>query len=251
MVKKSAPMLLAEQLKKASWEAVPIMLAGNTDCYQPIERKLEITRQILEVLLRFRHPVGLITKNSLVLRDLDLLEALNQDDLVHVSISLTTLDEDLRRLLEPRTSTVINRLKTIQKLSERGIPVNVMMAPIIPGLNEHEIMETAKKVAELGAKSIAYTMVRLNGDVSEIFEDWIRKTFPDRADKVLNKIKSCHNGKLSDNRFGTRMTGEGRVAEIIAQQFKLAKNRYFKDRKIKPYNLSLYKRFKYPQLELF
>jgi DNA repair photolyase len=251
LVKKSAPKLLEEQLKKKSWEATPIMLAGNTDCYQPAEKQYEITRQILEVFLRYRHPVGLITKNSLILRDLDLLDALNEHNLVHVAISVTTLQEDLRRFLEPRTASISKRLKTIEVLADKGIPVNVMMAPIIPGLNDHEIMDMAKKVAGLGANSIAYTMVRLNGDVATIFEDWIRKNYPDRAEKVLNKIRSCHGGELNDSRFGKRMVGEGRIAEIVRQQFKLAKKLYFKNTERKAYNLDLYKRFKYPQLELF
>ena len=251
LIKKSAPQLLEAELKKKNWEAIPIMLAGNTDCYQPAEKKFEITRRLLEVLLKYRHPVGLITKNSLILRDLDLLEELNKDDLVHVSISLTTLNEELRQFLEPRTATVANRLKTISILSERGIPVNVMMAPIIPGLTEHEILPLAKKVAEAGARKISYTMVRLNGDVAAIFEDWLRKTYPDRADKVLGKIRECHGGQLSDSRFGVRMSGEGKIAEVIKQQFKLARQQYFKERSIPPYNLSLHQRFKTPQLSLF
>ncbi len=251
LVKKDAPKILEATLKKPSWQATPIMLAGNTDCYQPAEQKFQITRQILEVLWKYRHPVGIITKNSLVLRDLDLLRQLNEERLIKVSISVTTLQEELRRFLEPRTASVKARLKTIETLAKNDIPVNVMLAPIIPGLNEHEIMDMAKTVAGLGAGSIGYTMVRLNGDVGRIFEDWIRKNMPDRADKVLNKIRECHGGRLSDSRFGTRMTGEGKIAEIIQQQIKLAKKLYFPERPKFEYNLSLHQDFKTPQLKLF
>ena len=251
LVKKSAPRILEESIRKKSWEAMPVMLAGNTDCYQPAEQQFRITRQILEVLWKYRHPVGLITKSSLILRDLDLLREMAEHRLVKVSISLTTLQEDLRRFLEPRTASVRSRLKTISDLAENGIPVNVMLAPIVPGLNEHEILEMAKVAAEHGAGSIAYTMVRLNGDVGRIFEDWLRKNFPDRAEKVLNKIRECHGGKLSDSRFGTRMTGEGHIAEIIGQQIKMAKKLYFKDKEKTAYNLTMHQDFKTPQLKLF
>ncbi|MCB9288448.1 MAG: PA0069 family radical SAM protein [Lewinellaceae bacterium] len=251
LVKADAPKILEQELRKKSWKPEPIMLSGNTDCYQPIERELEITRSILEVLWKYRHPVGIITKNSLILRDLDILKEMAANRLVRTSISLTTLDEGLRRVLEPRTASVHNRLKTIQSLAENGIPVNVMLAPIIPGLNDHEIFSMAETVSRLGAGSIAYTMVRLNGDVAEIFEDWIRKNMPDRAERVLNRIRDCHGGQLNDHRFGTRMRGEGKVAEIIAQQFKLAKQKFFRD-KVKPeYNLELFEKYRNPQLSLF
>lgn len=251
LVKEDAPRLLEEQLRKKNWKPEPIMLSGNTDCYQPIERELEITREILKVLWKYRHPVGLITKNSLVLRDLDILKPMAENRLVRTSISLTTLDEPLRRQLEPRTASVQSRLKTIQTLAENGIPVNVMLAPIIPGLNSHEILPMAETVAGLGALSIAYTLVRLNGDVGEIFEDWIRKNLPGRADKVLNQIRECHSGQLHDSRFGTRMRGEGQVADMVAQQFRLARQKFFAD-KIKPeYDLSLFEAFRNPQLKLF
>ena len=249
LVKKNAAQLLEQQLKKKNWQAATIMLSGNTDCYQPAEKKFGITREILEVLLKYRHPVGVITKNSLILRDLDLLQALNKHRLVRVSISLTSLDEEVRRLLEPRTATAAQRLKAIQALAEAGIPVNVMLAPIIPGINDHEIMAMAKKVAALGADSIHYTLVRLNGDVGVIFEDWIRKMMPARAEKVLNKIRAVHNGQLHDNRFGRRMVGEGKIAEIIKQQINLARKMYFSDRKMEPLNKDLHPKYKSNQLQ--
>lgn len=249
LVKKNAAQLLKSKIKSKKWAAAAIMLSGNTDCYQPAERKFGITREILEVLWKYRHPVGLITKNSLVLRDLDLLQPMAAERLVRVAISLTTLDEDIRRMLEPRTASVQQRLKTIETLAAAGIPVHVMLAPIIPGINDHEIMAMAKKISELGAQSIAYTMVRLNGDVAEIFADWLHKIMPGRAQKVLNKIKSCHGGQLNDSRFGKRMSGEGRISEIVRQQVDLARRLYFADREKTGYNLDLHKRYKSAQLQ--
>ena len=250
LVKKDAAKVLDAEFRKKTYEPLPIMLAGNTDCYQPAERRFGITRQILEVLWKHKHPVGLITKNSLILRDLDLLKPMAAQQLLKVSISVTTLDEDVRRLLEPRTASVKSRLHTIQSLASAGIPVNVMLAPIIPGLTDHELLEMAKAVSELGASSFAYQIVRLNGDVAAIFEDWIRKAMPDRAERVLNRIRDCHGGNLNDSRFGTRMKGEGNIAEIIAQQYQLAKKLYFKDKSAPPYNFDVFRQLKDPQLKL-
>lgn len=233
------------------WKASPMMLSGNTDCYQPIERKLEITRQILEVLWRHRHPVSITTKNSLVLRDLDLLSKMAKLNLVRVAISVTTLNEDLRRRLEPRTASVQSRLFTIEKLSSSFIPVSVMFAPIIPGLNDHEIFKLAEYTAKLGALSLGYTVVRLNGDIGSIFEDWIRKNLPDRSEKVLAKIKEIHGGQLNDSRFGNRMRGEGIFSEIIRNQIQLARRKYFAGRETPANNLKLFEQMKHPQLSLF
>jgi len=251
LIKENAAELLEKKIKNPNWKAAPIMLSGNTDCYQPIEKKKEITRKILQVLWKYRHPVGIITKNSLVLRDLDILAKMAEHNLVRVAISITSLDENLRRLLEPRTASVNARLNTIQKLSDHHIPVNVMFAPIIPGLNDHEIFKMAEWTSKLGAKGIHYTMVRLNGDVAEIFEDWIRKAFPDRADKVLHKIKEVHGGQLNDNRFGKRMRGEGKIAEIINHQFKMARTKFFSGKELPKYNCELHGLMKKPQLSLF
>src|SRR5690606_17753620 len=198
MVKKNAPLLLEEKLKSKSWRAVPIVMSGNTDPYQPAEKHFEITRRCLEVFLKYKHPVSFITKNALILRDLDILKQLNDDRLVQVSISITSLSEKTRLLLEPRTATIKKRLETVKILSDNGIPVNIMLAPIIPGINSHEILPLAKAVSEAGALSINYTVVRLNGAIGEIFSDWIRKAMPDRADKVLNQIAECHGGHLND-----------------------------------------------------
>jgi DNA repair photolyase len=236
IVKENAPEVLAKQLENQNWQVMPIMLAGNTDCYQPIEAKKQLTRRMLEVLLQYRHPVSIITKNALILRDLDLLQKLNALDLVHVNISITTLSEELRQKLEPRTATGARRLQVVEKLAAAGIPVNVMVAPVIPGLNDSEIPAIIKRSAEAGASSAAYTIVRLNGSIGPIFEDWIREAFPDRADKVLSQIADCHGGQLSDSRFGTRMRGEGKFAEAISNLFKMSLRKHMAGRGMKPYN---------------
>ena len=251
LVKKEAPLLLEKFIKRKSWEAHPIVMSGNTDCYQPAEKRYEITRKCLEVFLKYRHPVGIITKNALILRDLDLLKALAKDNLVAVNISITSLSEDTRRVLEPRTATIKKRLETVKNLSEHGIPVNVMMAPIIPSINSHEVLALAKKVSEMGALSMGHTIVRLNGAIGEIFTDWIKKTMPDRADKVLHQIDSCHGGNLNDSRIGTRMRGEGEIAKQINDKVKLAKLKYFKNTSMPKLNTSLHEQFKDGQLKLF
>lgn len=252
LIKRTAPELLEKKLLSKNWQAKPIILSGNTDCYQPIERKLEITRKLLEVFWRYRHPVGIITKNSLVLRDIDILEKLAKHQLAKVSISITTLDENLRRKLEPRTATGLKRLETVEKLTAAGIPCSVNIAPIIPGLNDHEILAIAKASADKGAVGIGSGIVRLDKQVGPIFEAWIREFFPDKADKVLNQIRSTHQGKLGDDwRTGTRMVGDGPIAEIINKQLKLARTKFFKNRVRPSYNLEMYERYRSPQLKLF
>lgn len=236
IIKKNAAEILEKQLQHPKWKANTIMLSGNTDCYQPIEKKLGITRKLLEVCLKYKQPIGIITKNKLILRDLDLLEELNAYELLNVSISITSLKEDLRRKLEPRTASAVNRLHVVKTLSALNIPVNVMLAPIIPGLNSEEIPQILKKVAEAGASSAAYTLVRLNGSIAEIFSDWILKTFPNKAEKVLEQIRSCHQGQLNDSRFGKRMRGDGKIAESIEQLFRIHKQKYFKGRSMRALN---------------
>lgn len=251
LVKRNAAELLEKRFKSKNYKVSPIMLSGNTDCYQPVEKELKLTRAILEKCWMYRHPVSIITKNALVLRDLDLLVPMAEQDLVHVNISITTLDEDLRRLLEPRTASVKQRLKTVETLAENGISVNVMMAPIIPGLNEHEIFQMVKTCAELGAGQVGYTMVRLNDDVETIFSDWIYKAMTDRADKVMNKIRAVHGGQTTDNRFGVRMRGEGEIADIIRRQFQVARKKFLPNKERKPFNTELFEIHKKGQLGLF
>lgn len=251
LIKRNAAELLEKELKNPKWKASPVMFAGNTDIYQPCERKFGLTRACLEVFWKYRHPVGMITKNSLILRDLDLLKNLASENLVHVALSITTLDDKLRQVLEPRTATVAQRLKTLETLSKEGVPVFVMMGPVIPGLNDHEIFSLVKKAAELGALGAGYNIVRLPGEVGPIFEDWLRKVMPDRADKILNRIKEAHGGQLSDSRFGVRMRGEGKMAEMIRDQFRLAREKFMPGRKMPEYNLEAHERVKNPQLRLF
>lgn len=251
LVKKDAPKLLEQLLKKKSWKAHPIVMSGNTDCYQPAEREFKITRQCLEVFLKYKHPVSIITKNALILRDLDVLKELAKDNLISVNLSITSLSENTRRILEPRTTTSKKRLETIKILSENNIPVNVMLAPIIPSINSHEILPLAKTVSEYGALSIAHTIVRLNGAIGQVFSDWIKKTMPDRADKVLHQIESCHGGTLNDSRYGKRMSGEGKIAEQINNLIKLARLKYFKDKTMPKLNIVLHETCKDGQLKLF
>jgi len=250
-IKENAAELLEKKLKSKKWKAAPIMLSGNTDCYQPIEKQLGITRQILEVFWKYRHPVGIISKNSLMLRDIDLLHKLNKERLLKVSVSLNTLNDKLRQKLEPRASSVNNRLKLISHLSSAGIYVNVMCAPMIPGLNTHEIPALLEKIKSLGASDAKYITLRLNGEVADIFKDWLTRNFPDRQQKVLNHIKSTHGGKLSDSRFKVRMRGEGKISEMLNQQFKMIKRRIGLGELEQDFNLDLHDKFKNDQLELF
>lgn len=251
LVKKNAPQLLDDLLKKKSWQPHPIVLSGNTDCYQPIEQKLQITRQCIEILHKWKHPFAIITKNSLVLRDLDLLKEMAALHLVTVNISITSLSEETRRLLEPRTASIKNRLKAVEILSKNNIPVRVMMAPIIPSLTSHEIIPLVKKVSELGAIDVTGIMVRLNGQIGEIFKDWAYKTIPDRAERILNQIAESHGGSLNDSRYGTRMRGEGVIAQQVMDTLRLAKQKYLKQPKQKPLETSHYLQLKDPQLRLF
>lgn len=242
IVKKNAPRLLEEQLVNRNWEAVPIQLSGNTDCYQPLERTYRLTRGLLAVLLRYQNPVGIITKNSLILRDLDLLRALAEQKLVHVYISITTLDEHLRGLLEPRTASAAKRLHTVEELAKAGIPTGVMIAPIIPGLNHHEIPEIVKAAAERGAVATGVQVVRLNGSIGKLFEDWLRKSFPDRFEKVWNQIRSMHEGNVNDSEFGRRLRGSGQLADIIHQLHRAAKKKYLANRQMPAYDLTRFRK---------
>ncbi|MDT0675290.1 PA0069 family radical SAM protein [Autumnicola musiva] len=251
LVKRNAVELLEKKISSKRWEAETIVLSGNTDCYQPIEKKLKITRNLLQTFLKYRHPVGIITKNALIQRDIDILKELAADNLVHINLSITSLHEETRRILEPRTASIKKRLETVEKLSEENIPVSVMMAPIIPAINSHEIMPLVKEISERGAKSVGYTIVKLNGAIGQIFTDWIKKTMPDRADKVLHQIENIHGGSLNDSRFGTRMKGEGKFAEQVEQQFKIARKKYLSGRDRQPLNHDLHEQFKDGQLKLF
>jgi DNA repair photolyase len=242
VVKKNAARLLEQELLKPSWNAVPIMLSGNTDCYQPLEKKWGITRQLLKVMAQYRHPVSIISKNGLVVRDIDLLQDLAADNLVHVYISITTLNEELRRAMEPRTASGIKRLKTVEELAKANIPVGIMNAPIIPGLNHHEIPAILKAAADHGARNAGMTIVRLNGAIGKIFEDWLQKNFPDRFEKVWNQICSMHGGNVNDSQFGRRMRGDGNIADVIHQLFRTSKKKYFADKSMPAYDLTKFRK---------
>lgn len=226
IVKKNTVELLEKHFSQKNWKPMPIMLSGNTDCYQPVEREMELTRNILKTCLKFRHPVSIITKNSLITRDIDVLTELAEHNLVHVMISITGTDEKMRQLLEPRTASYKNRMAVLETLSKHGIPCGVMVAPIIPGINNHEIPSVIEQAANAGATSAGITIVRLNGSVEHIFKDWLVKNFPDRVDKVWNQIMECHGGKVSDSRKSIRMKGEGKIAESIMQLFKISKEKF-------------------------
>lgn len=241
LIKSNAAELLERKFASKRYEVKPIMLSGNTDCYQPIERKLQITRSLLQVCLKYRHPVGLITKNAMVLRDLDVLSELAKLDLVHVVLSITTLNDKLRSRLEPRTSIAGLRFNAVRKLSESGVPTSVMMAPIIPALNSPEIMKIAEKSAENGAIGFNYTIIRLNGVLPTIFEDWLDKNYPDRKNKILNQIKDLHGGQLNDSRMGKRISGEGNYSNHIANMVHLAKKKYgLSERRVSTMNKDLF-----------
>lgn len=221
IIKRNAPELFREFLNKKSWKPAPISVSGNTDCYQPVERKMGITRQLLEVALEYRQPIAMITKNALILRDKDILQRLAAMNLVCVFVSITAMDEALRRVMEPRTATYSQRLRVIRELSDAGVPMGVMSAPIIPGINDQELSKILAAAKENGARSAGYTIVRLNDAVEVIFKDWLKKNFPDRYDKVCHLIASCHGGQMHDSEWGRRMRGNGNIADIIARQFKL------------------------------
>ncbi|NQX98453.1 MAG: PA0069 family radical SAM protein [Flavobacteriales bacterium] len=237
--KPTAPELLKKQLNNKNWIVSPIMLSGNTDCYQPIERKLKITRELLKVCLKYKHPVSILTKNSLVLRDLDILIPMAKLNLVRVGISITSFDNKLRNLLEPRTASVQQKLKVVETLSKNNIPVLVMVAPIIPGLNSHEIPNIVKKVAELGALAVGYTLVRLNGEIAEIFENWIREFYPNRANKVMNQIKEINGGNLY-SKGKNRLKTHGETSYLIKSLFRVARNKYLKEKKLPEYDLTAF-----------
>lgn len=251
IVKRNVAQVLEQQFNKKGYQPSVITLSGNTDCYQPTERKLKLTRAILEVMLRYRHPVSIISKNSLILRDADLLTELAKLNLVHVAITINSLNEELRQKMEPRTVTAKGRLRVMQKLSEQEIPVMLMCAPIVPGLNSDEMPALIKTAAEHGARAASYTIVRLNGAIGEIFTDWVHKAYPDRAEKVLQNIASCHGGKLTDSRWGKRMRGDGNMAESIRQLFKVAAKRYMPDAGFPPLRLDLFTPRNGRQTQLF
>ena len=219
MVKEDAPALLRKELSATSWRPQTLGFSGVTDAYQPIERKLRLTRRCLEVIAEFRNPVAVITKNHLITRDVDLLSGLAKLDAAMVCISVTTLDADLARVMEPRASAPAARLEAIQELSRAGVPVCVLVAPVIPGLTDHEIPAILCAARAHGARFAAYVPLRLPYGLKDLFEGWLTTHFPDRREKVLNRIRAIRGGKLNDANFHTRMQGEGVFADQIASMF--------------------------------
>jgi DNA repair photolyase len=220
--KPNAAALLRAELARPGYRCQPIALGVNTDAYQPAERRLNITRQILQVLLEFRHPVGIVTKSALVERDLDLLTRLADDNLVHVTVSVTTLDRTLARSLEPRAAAPQRRLQTIRALSRAGIPVAVLVAPVVPALNDAEIETILRAVREAGAGSAGYVMLRLPHEVKGLFRDWLQQHQPLKAERIMRRVREMRGGRDNDSRFGHRMRGDGAYAELIAQRFRIA-----------------------------
>jgi DNA repair photolyase len=245
-VKESAPELFREFLAKESWKPEPIALSGVTDCYQPGERRFRLTRGCLEVAVETQQPMSIITKNALVLRDLDLLQSLAAANLVHVHLSITTLDKELARTMEPRTSTPPARLRAVRTLAAAGVPVGVMVAPVIPGLNDSEIPALLAAAKEAGAMGAGYILLRLPLTVAPVFREWLERTLPTRIERIEGRIRSTRGGRLNDSTFGTRMRGTGETAKQIAEMFRLFAKRYGLDGPLPPYDLT---RFRPPQLK--
>ena len=222
VVKENAPELLRVELSKKSWKPEVLAMSGVTDCYQPIERRLELTRRCVAVLAEFRNPLAIITKNHLVTRDKDLFAELAQFNAVAVAISITTLDGDLAKALEPRASPPSRRLAAVEELAAAGIPVRVLMAPVIPGLTDHEMPGLLQACAKAGARNASFTALRLPWAVAPLFEAWLDRHAPGAKDKVLNRIRDMRGGKLNDSRWGVRMRGEGFYAEQLRELFRVA-----------------------------
>jgi DNA repair photolyase len=222
LVKYQAPELLRQALMHKNWRGELISLASVTDCYQPVERKAGITRRCLEVLSEFRNPVSIITKNHLVTRDIDLLAELARHQAVGVFISITTLQPELTAIMEPRTSSPQRRLAAITALSAAGIPTGVLVAPVIPGLTDEQMPDILKAAAAAGASFAGYTPVRLPYGVKDLFQQWLKEHKPDRADKILNRIRAMRGGKLNDSNFSTRMRGEGIFADQLGKLFEIS-----------------------------
>ncbi len=221
MVKYDAADKLQSKFASKSWKPQSVALSGVTDPYQPIERNLEITRDCLKVFAEARNPVGIITKNYLVTRDIDLLEELSKYNAVHVTLSVTTLDRELARVMEPRTSQPQRRLKAIEKLTEKGISVGVNVAPIIPGLTDHECADILEAARDAGATHAGYTIVRLPHAVKDLFQEWLEQHFPDRKEKVLNRLRDMREEKLYESKFGERFNGKGEFANQIRNMFEI------------------------------
>src|SRR5277367_1168349 len=217
VVKRRAAELLRRELSRPKYRPEPLAMSGVTDCYQPAERHFRITRSCLEVLAEFRHPVSIITKNFLVTRDLDVLKDLASFDAVHVFISITTLNAELAAKMEPRASRPAHRLRAVEMLAKAGVPVGVMVAPIVPGLNDREMAAVLEAAKSAGAGSVGYTMLRLPYGVEDVFQEWLKLNFPEKLERILGSVREVRGGKLNASDFGTRMRGEGPYADQVRQ----------------------------------
>lgn len=251
LVKEDAPELLRQELAARSWQPKPLGLSGVTDPYQPIEKKLEITRRCLEVLAAFRNPVMIVTKNALIRRDLDHLQELARHQAVGVMISITTLDGGLARTLEPRASHPRDRLAALGALRDGGVPVGVLVAPIIPAITDHEVPKILAAAAEAGAQTAGFTLLRLPGAVETVFDEWLQRHFPDRREKVLARLRDARGGQLHDPRFGHRMRGDGPYAEQVSALFHHARKKAGLARRGFELSTANFRRLREGQMELF
>jgi DNA repair photolyase len=251
VVKPELPRLIGEAFQKPSWRPEVVIVSGNTDPYQPVERKLGLTRRCLAVFAHHRNPVGIITKNALVTRDLDLLRELAARDLIHVLVSVTTLRDAVAGPMEPRASRPAERLEAVARLAEAGVPVGVNVAPVIPGLTDEELPAIVAAAAAHGAGAAFYQVVRLPGPVAPLFEAWLRRHFPDRVEKVLGRLRTLRDGKLNDPRFGHRFRTEGPWADVLRGLFRSACAQHGLDRGLPPFAVHHFRRLHGGQLDLF
>lgn len=251
VVKYKAAELLRKTLQSPKWNPRVIAMSGVTDVYQPIERKLKITRSVLEILAEFRNPVGIITKNYLVTRDIDVLQELQKYNCIKVTVSITSLNPELTRIMEPRTSRPKRRLQAIEMLAKAGIPVGVNVAPIIPGLTDHECAAILKAASGAGATSAGYTVVRLPYKVKDLFQDWLEQHFPDRKEKIINRILDIREGSLNVSEWGKRMRGEGNYARQIRDIFAIQTKKYGLDKNREPLSIAHFKKSYGGQLNIF
>jgi DNA repair photolyase len=235
--KPEAARLLERELSNPRYVPDFIHIGGNTDPYQPQERTLRVTRQIIEVLDRFNHPFSVITKSALILRDLDLLASMSKKNLVRVAVSITTLDRKLARSMEPRAATPEKRLDAVRRLADAGVPVVVMFAPAIPGLNDHEMEAVLERAAAAGARGAGYVALRLPLEIKDLFQEWLASDHPDRAARVMSLIRQIRGGRDYDSHWGKRMRGEGPIAALMSRRFAAARKRYGLDVKLEPLDL--------------
>ena len=251
LAKTNAAERLREELSARSYRCEPIAIGVNTDAYQPVERELRITRGLLETCLAFRQPVVLITKSTLILRDLDILADMASGNLVRASVSVTTLDDELKRRLEPRAAGAAARLATIRKLADAAVPVSVMAAPVIPRINDHELERILEQAAGHGAVNASYVLLRLPLEVEPLFRDWLQAHYPQRAAAVMRAVAQCRGGKAYDSAFHLRMRGQGVLADMIADRFRIARRRFGLNRSTPELRTDRFRRFDEAQLDLF